>query len=190
MRFVFCFVLGLILSVQGLALPTLTGQVVDEANILSAENRNNIIQLLQAEKMDNVIVVTVADLQGKKLKAYIADLAKAWGLGQEAYDNGVILAIGPGMVRIAVGKSMEDLLPAEKSYEIIDKGMKPLLMKGDAGGAAIVGTKGIIAAVNGRKVVEPEETPSTGNWLWWILGIVVVAGALFYLVQGNSKTEE
>ena len=190
MRFVFCFIVGLILSVQGWALPTLTGQVVDEANILSPENRNNIVQLFQAEKMDNVIVVTVADLQGKKLKAYIADLVKAWGLGEEVYDDGVILAMGPGTVRIAVGKSMEELLPAAKSYEIIDKGMKPLLMKGDSNGAAMVGAKGIVAAINGRKVVEPEETPSADSWLWWLLGVAIVAGALFYVFKGAQKTEE
>ena len=189
MRFVCCFVLGLILSVRAWALPALTGQVVDEANMLTPENRENIAQLFKAENINNVILVTVADLQGKTLKSYISELSQAWGLGQEGYDNGVILVMSPGSVRIGVGKALDQVLSSGKSFEIIDKGMKPLLMKGDVNGAAMVGAKGIVAVFSGRQISKAEENPSGKSWLWWLLGFVVVAGALVYTFKAPKTVE-
>ena len=189
MRFVYCFVLGLILSVRAWAIPTLTGQVVDEANMLTPENRENIAQLFKTENINNVILVTVADLQGRTLKSYLAELSKAWDLGQEGYDKGVILVMSPGSVRIGVGKSLEHVLSSEKSFEIIDKGMKPLLMKGDINGAAMVGAKGIVAVFSSRQAPNVEESPSGSSWLWWLLGFVVVVGAFVYIFKAPKTAE-
>ena len=99
-----------------LTFPTLTGRVVDEANILDpATQRAALTQKLadlEAKSTDQVVVVTLKSLQGTSIEDYGYQLGRHWQIGQKDKNNGVLLIVAPNerKVRIEVGYGLEGTL--------------------------------------------------------------------------------
>ena len=63
--------------------PPLTGQVVDEAGVLTPQQKSQLLQLLAADKNNQVAVAVVKDLRGRNGREYGIELARRWQLGQK-----------------------------------------------------------------------------------------------------------
>src|SRR5262245_43527375 len=64
--------------------PTLTGRVVDQANIIQADTRATIEQKLadlEAKSGIQLVVATVSSLEGQEVEPYANELFRKWGLG-------------------------------------------------------------------------------------------------------------
>ena len=129
--------------------PALSGRVVDDAHILSPATTNDLTQklaALQAANSRQLVVVTVPSLQGMEISDYGYQLGRAWGIGQKAMNNGVLLIIAPTehRVRIEVGYGLEPILTDAFSSLVIQTQISPQFKKGDfdagveAGVAALV----------------------------------------------------
>ena len=191
MRSIFCFIAGMFLALQAVALPVRTGQVVDEANVLSEEAETTLNQLFAAEGIDNIIVVTVPSLEGKNAKEYIAALVQEWGLGTENYDDGVLVLIAPNdkVARIDMGKAMFGLLSNAEAGEVLHKKMIPDFARWNYSGAAVAGVQDIISVIKGRRSASTKDsTPSKSSWALWVLAIVVIAGVLGYIFNIVCKS--
>src|SRR5215472_1197942 len=71
---------------QSLTFPSLSGRVVDDANILDASARSALTQKLEAledKTTDQFVVVTVKSLQGQTIETYGYQLGRHWGIGQK-----------------------------------------------------------------------------------------------------------
>ena len=91
-----------------LAFPPLEGRVVDGARLLSPAKEQELttkLEALERDTTDQVVVVTVESLQGHEIEDYGYQLGRAWGIGRQDKDNGVLLLIAPDekKVRIEVG---------------------------------------------------------------------------------------
>ncbi len=115
--------------------PPLTGRVVDRADLLSPQAEAALttkLEALERDTTDQVVVVTVPDLQGHPIEDYGYQLGRAWGIGQSANNNGVLLIIARDerKVRIEVGYGLEPVLTDALSAVIIHDAILPPLREG------------------------------------------------------------
>jgi uncharacterized protein len=151
-------VLCLPVAAQELQFPALTGRVVDQANLLSAEKEAELTQRLEAlerESSDQLVVVTVESLQDRDIADYGYQLGRAWGIGQGETDNGVLLIVAPNerKVRIEVGYGLEPILTDALSALIIHEQILPAFREGGF-------ERGIdngVAAIETQLRLDPEE---------------------------------
>ncbi|HEX2840682.1 MAG TPA: TPM domain-containing protein [Hyphomicrobium sp.] len=126
--------------------PQLTGQIVDDANIISAEDRTAILselQALEAKSSDQLVVVTVPSLQGYEIEDYGYQLGRHWGIGQKDKNNGVLLIVAPNerKVRIEVGRGLEPIVTDLMSKIIIENAILPEFRKGNFGAGVRAGVR-------------------------------------------------
>lgn len=128
--------------------PELTGQIVDNANILSPDDRAAIsaeLQALEGKSTDQVAVVTVKSLEGYAIEDYGIGLARKWQIGQKGKDNGIVLIVAPNerKVRIEVGRRLEPVMTDTMSKIIITNAMLPKFRRGDYPGGIRDGVRDI-----------------------------------------------
>ncbi|HEX8827797.1 MAG TPA: TPM domain-containing protein, partial [Xanthobacteraceae bacterium] len=132
----FCLV-----SITAFALnfPPLTGRVVDQANIMSAQSRSDLetkLKDLEDKSGIQLVVATVSSLQGSDVETYANELFRTWKLGQAQKNNGVLLLVAPNehKVRIEVGYGLEGTLTDALSSVIISSAIVPRFKTGDFSG--------------------------------------------------------
>lgn len=116
--------------------PALSGRVVDGANLISPAQEQALttkLEALQTDTTDQLVVVTVPDLQGYEIEEYGYQLGRAWGIGQDKTNNGVLLIVAPNerKVRIEVGYGLEGILTDALSAVIIQNEVLPPFRDGD-----------------------------------------------------------
>src|SRR5487761_2398041 len=132
-----------------LTFPPLSGRVVDQANIISADVRGAIeVKLgdLEAKSGIQLVVATVASLEGQEIEPYANALFRTWGLGEKAKNNGVLLLVAPKehRVRIEVGYGLEGTLTDALSAIVIANAMTPRFKANHFGGGIERGVDDII----------------------------------------------
>ncbi|MBX9575683.1 MAG: TPM domain-containing protein [Caulobacteraceae bacterium] len=143
---------------QELTFPTLTGRVVDQADLLSPEKEAELTQRLEAlerDTSDQLVVVTIESLQDRDIADYGYQLGRAWGIGQSETDNGVLLIVAPNerKVRIEVGYGLEPILTDALSALIIHERILPAFREGGFEQGITDG----VAAIDEQLRLDPEE---------------------------------
>jgi uncharacterized protein len=129
--------------------PTLTGRVVDQANVIPADVEAQLVArlaALEATSSDQLVVATVTSLQGYEIEEYGYQLGRAWKIGQgERLNNGVILLVAPNerKVRIEVGYGLEGVLTDMFTGEVVRNNIVPAFKAGDMIGGIVAGVAGI-----------------------------------------------
>lgn len=140
-----------IAAADEMPLPSLTGRVIDRADILSPAAEAAITAKLDAHEKattNQVVVVTLPDLMGRPIEDWGLMLGRGWGIGTAEKNNGVILLVAPKEreLRIEVGYGLEGDLPDATADRIIRVDIVPFFKAGDmemgikSGVNAIVGT--------------------------------------------------
>lgn len=129
-----------------IAFPALTDRIVDNAGLLSAEDRTAIeaeLEALEKTSTDQVAVLTTPSLQGYEIEDYGYRLGRAWGIGQKDKNNGAILIVAPKerKVRIEVGRGLEPFLTDTMSRLIVDQTILPAFRRGDVSGGIRAGVR-------------------------------------------------
>jgi uncharacterized protein len=136
-----------------LTFPPLTGRVVDNAHVLSAQTVTDLtakLADLEAKTGRQVVVVTLPDLQGDDIQDYGYQLGRAWGIGQKGQNNGVLFIVVPSehKVRIEVGYGLEPVLTDALSSVILQEQVLPKFRAGDTDGGVVAGTDAIITQLS------------------------------------------
>jgi uncharacterized protein len=131
---------------DALTFPPLTGRVVDNAHVLTAEQSAALsakLQTIEQNTGHQVVVATVPDLQGDDIADYGYQLGRSWGLGAKGKNDGVLILVAPTLrkARIDVGYGLEPILTDATSSLIIAQQMAPPFRDGNYAG-------GLNAAVN------------------------------------------
>jgi uncharacterized protein len=129
--------------------PALSGRVVDEAGILSADAQARLgamSQALEDKTKDQLVVVTLKSLRGNAIEQYGYQLGRHWGIGQKGHDNGALLIIAPAehQARIEVGYGLEGQLTDAQSKLIIENILKPAFRRSDYDGGTLAGAAAIL----------------------------------------------
>ena len=119
----------------GPTFPPLNGRVIDHGDLISDSKELALagrLEALERDTTDQVVVVTVPDLQGYEIEEYGYQLGRAWGIGQEQRNNGVLLIVAPRerKVRIEVGYGLEPVLTDALSALIIQNEILPSFREG------------------------------------------------------------
>ena len=193
--FLSAFLLLAIVPAFALVLPTLSGRVVDEANILDPATRTALTQKLadlEAKTTDQLVVVTLRSLQGTSIEDFGFQLGRGWRIGQQGKNNGVLLIVVPSerKVRIEVGYGLEGTLTDAVSKLIIENAIIPRFRSNDIPGGVTRGVDDIISVLTGdaeewkqRAARRPDPTPPWGTILILILALGVFA-MIFIMIVG------
>jgi uncharacterized protein len=147
-------VLCLVSLAFALDFPPLTGRVVDQANIMTAQSRADLetkLKELEDKSGIQLVVATVKSLQGGDVETYANGLFRSWKLGEAKKNNGVLLLIAPAehKVRIEVGYGLEGTLTDALSSVIISSAIVPRFKAGDFSGGIERGVDGIVSVLSG-----------------------------------------
>ena len=150
--------------------PPLTGRVVDQANLLSPEQRQRIeAQLVALEKQtgDQLAVLTVDSLDGDPIEDFANKTGRAWALGQKGKNNGVILLVAKQdrKMRIEVGYGLEPELTDLQTNIIQTQIIIPHFKQGDFGGGIEAGVDALATTLQGKPLAAPaaEEPQGSGG---------------------------
>ncbi len=188
----------------GVEVPFLSGRVVDTAEVLSADARERIGELLKAHEVgsgNQVVVLTVPNLAGESIEDFAERVFQDWQLGQAGKDNGVLVAVAveDRRLRIEVGYGLEGTLSDLAAGRIIRGIITPQFRAGDydagleAGVTAVIGVltgagdglaeeEPAAAASSGLHMEEPDlplmERILLGAFIFGIIGLFTVLGVL------------
>jgi uncharacterized protein len=168
-------------------LPALTGRVVDEAGILSAPVRARLTDALaahEAQTSNQVAVATLRSLQGYEIEDFSVRLFRAWRLGQQKNNNGVLLVVAPNerRVRIEVGYGLEGALPDATAHSIIQTEILPRFRVGDVEDGVVRGTTAILGAIAGT--YKPKSGKSSDPHYDTLM--IIIFGAFIMMMLYNS----
>jgi uncharacterized protein len=144
---------------------SLTGRVVDAANILDDEIEKQLdskLAFAEARYGPQMIVVTTPSLDGRRIEDYSFDLANAWGIGDAKRNDGLLLLVAPNerKVRIEVGSGLENSFSDAFSKKMLDETILPRFSDGDLQSGVVDGVDGMI-----EKMEAAPSLPVNGNGL-------------------------
>jgi uncharacterized protein len=143
------------------AVPPLTGRVVDQTGTLAAADIASLTQTLQdleTRKGSQIAVLIVPTTDGEAIEQFSLRVAEAWKIGRKKIDDGALLVIAKNdrRLRIEVGYGLEGALTDATTKRIIDEDITPKFKAGDFGGGVAAGVDRMVRIVNGEKLPEPE----------------------------------
>ncbi len=146
--------------------PTMSSPVVDEAKILSSQEKYEIeswIKKYRETGKAQLQVVIVNDLQGLPIEDYSIKLAEQWKIGNQKRDDGVLFIVSTGerKMRIEVGQGLEGALTDLQSKRILDDRVKPLFKSNQHAAGIAAGVSEIIQSVDPEYFNQQGE-PSAG----------------------------
>src|SRR3954447_12092683 len=152
---VLLILLALPLAAAAKDIPPLTGRVVDQANLITPEERQRIGQKLaqfEQQTSDQGPVLPVDSLDGEAIEDYANKVGRAWALGQKGKDNGVLLLVSKQdrKMRIEVGYGLEPVFTDLQTKVIQDEVIIPYFKKGDYGGGIEAGVDAILGTIQGK----------------------------------------
>jgi uncharacterized protein len=137
---------------QPIMLP-LTGHVVDDADLLTAEAEQTLtaqLASLEDRTKHQMVVATVKTLQDLSVDRYTRCLGNHWGVGRKGIDDGVILLIAPNerRARIEVGDGLTRELTDAEASTILERDMIPSFRNGDFPAGIAAGAQRIMAEID------------------------------------------
>jgi uncharacterized protein len=137
--------------------PALTGRVVDEAGLLTPDQRQALekkLEDIERRTSVQIVIATIPSLEGEPIEDYSIRLAQQWRIGQKGLDNGVIILVAKAehKIRIEVGYGLEPVIPDGLAGRIIREQITPYFRANDYYG-------GLNAAVDGLVLAAKKEYP-------------------------------
>jgi uncharacterized protein len=188
------------------AIPALTGRVVDQTGTLTSGDIASLTQTLknlELRKGSQVAVLIVPTTQPETIEQFSIRAADAWKIGRRKIDDGALLVIAKNdrKLRIEVGYGIEGALTDVTSRRIIDEVITPKFRTGDFAGGISAGVNRIIAVIDGEPLPAPQPEASQGGDLdlesvvqfapFIIIGSIIAGGmlrALFGRLLGSAAT--
>jgi uncharacterized protein len=150
------------------AVPPLTGRVVDQTGTLSSSDVASLQQTLkefEARKGSQLAVLIVPTTQPETIEQYSLRVAEAWKIGRKKIDDGALLVVAKDdrKLRIEVGYGLEGALTDVTSKRIIDEIITPRFRSGDFAGGISAGVARIIGVIDGETLPAPRRQQSQGS---------------------------
>lgn len=194
-----CAALAVVAALQGADIRQLQprGYVSDFAGVVDAASRNRLEQYCAAAERATgaqIAIVTVRSLEGEPIEDAVNNLFRAWGVGKESTDEGImlLLAVDDRRSRLEVGYGLEPYIPDGFAGSVL-RAMRPALREGRYGEALLAAANtigGRIAAAKGVTIdpAAPRARPRQGaEEVPWPLLLGGGLLLLFLLMQGRGN---
>jgi len=180
--------------VAQLAVPPLTGRVVDQTATLTGEQKATLEQTLQAfeaRKGSQIAVLIVPTSAPETIEQYALRVAEQWKLGRKKVDDGAVLVVAKNdrALRIEVGYGLEGVLTDATSKRIISEIITPRFKEGDFYGGITAGVERMIGVIDGEPLPPPQGSPAGDADIRQLLPVIVllaiVGGSVLRSVLGR-----
>ena len=143
------------------AVPPLSGRVVDQTGTLAAGDIASLTQTLkdlETRKGSQIAVLIVPTTDGEAIEQFSLRVAEAWKIGRKKIDDGALLVIAKNdrRLRIEVGYGLEGALTDATTKRIIDEDITPKFKSGDFAGGVSAGVDRMVRVAEGEKLPDPE----------------------------------
>ena len=148
-------------ALADVAVPPLTGRVVDQTATLSSGDIAALTQTLkdlETRKGSQIAVLIVPTTEPETIEQYSIRVADAWKIGRKKIDDGALIVIAKNdrHLRIEVGYGLEGALTDVTTKRIIDEVITPKFKAGDFAGGVTAGVDRIIRVIDGEPLPAPE----------------------------------
>ena len=167
------FVLALLLcgtqaALADVAVPPLTGRVVDTTNTLSSSDiaaQSSRLADLQRRKGSQIAVLIVPTTAPETIEQFSIRAAETWKIGRKKIDDGALLVVAKDdhKLRIEVGYGLEGALTDVTARRIIDETIVPRFRSGDFPGGIAAGLTRMIGVIDGEPLPVPVPETSHGS---------------------------
>ena len=145
------------------AIPPLTGRVVDQTGTLSSADVAALSQKLrdyENRKGSQIAVLIVPTTQPETIEQFSIRVAEAWKIGRKKVDDGAILVVAKNdrHLRIEVGYGLEGVLTDVTSRRIIDEAITPKFRSGDFAAGISAGVDRMMRVVDGEPLPSPSRS--------------------------------
>ncbi|MES2030011.1 MAG: YgcG family protein [Pseudomonadota bacterium] len=178
-------------ALADVAVPALSGRVVDQTGTLSESDRASLDSTLrdfEARKGSQIAVLIVPTTAPEAIEQYSIRVAEAWKLGRKKVDDGAILLVAKNdrKLRIEVGYGLEGALTDVTTRRIIDEIITPRFKAGDFAGGISAGVNQVIKVIDGEPLPAPDEWKGNANVLdqimeyapFLLFGVIIFGGIL------------
>lgn len=185
-----------------LAIPALTGHVVDSANALDVSQHLSLETKLSSFEASNgtqIVLLLVPTTHPEDIASYANRVGNTWKIGRKGIGDGLLVVVAKDdhKLRIEVAKSLEGAIPDLAAKQIIDSAITPRFKQNDYAGGLDAGVDRIMALVKGEALPAPDPsnshagTDSTQGFQWQNLSVfiffaVFVGGAAARRAFGNK----
>jgi len=147
-------------TLAAVAVPPLSGRVVDQTGTLRSDDVASLTQTLknfEARKGSQIAVLIVPTTDGEAIEQFSLRVAEAWKIGRKRVDDGALLVIAKNdrHLRIEVGYGIEGALTDATTKRIIDEDITPKFKAGDFSGGISAGVERMIKVIDGEKLPAP-----------------------------------
>jgi uncharacterized protein len=180
------------------AVPALTGRVVDQTGTLSSGDiaaLNAKLRDFENRKGSQVAVLIVPTTQPETIEQFSIRVADAWKIGRKKVDDGAILVVAKNdrHLRIEVGYGLEGALTDVTSRRIIDEVITPKFRNGDFAGGISDGVDRILRVIDGEPLPAPARSTSfsssdfsdLGSVIPFVLFACLFVGGIFRAILGR-----
>jgi len=197
------FILALMLcwafaAVADVAVPPLTGRVVDKTATLSGSDVASLDRTLkdfESRKGSQVAVLIVPTTQPETIEQFSIRVAEAWKIGRKKIDDGAILVVAKDdrKLRIEVGYGLEGALTDVTAKRIIDEVITPKFRSGDFAGGISDGVSRMLRVIDGEPLPEPKQRPQNPGFAQgfddlfnpFLIFAALIAGGIFRGIFGR-----
>jgi uncharacterized protein len=184
-------------ALADVAVPPLSGRVVDQTGTLSSGDIASLTQKLkdlETRKGSQVAVLIVPTTQPETIEQFSIRAAEAWKVGRKKIDDGALLVVAKDdrKLRIEVGYGLEGSLTDVTANRIINEIIVPKFRTGDFSGGIDAGVDRIIAVIDGEKLPAPvprEQNPDLFSHLDptnpFVLFALIIMGGILRSVLGR-----
>ena len=183
-------------ALADVAVPPLSGRVVDQTATLSSGDVASLTQTLknlETRKGSQVAVLIVPTTAPETIEQYSIRVAEAWKIGRKKIDDGALLVVAKNdrKLRIEVGYGLEGALNDVTAKRIIDEIITPKFRNGDFAGGISDGVDRIIGVIDGEPLPAPAPRQSSGSshnfdpFNPFVLFAIFVVGAILRTTLGR-----
>lgn len=128
-------------------------------DFLSDQDERQLEQKLEDfsnQTSNQIVIIIVDDLGGMEPWEYATKLGEKWGVGQDKFDNGIVILVKPTGGKgqresfIAVGKGLEGAIPDITTKQIVENELNPNFANGNVYGAFDKTTDVLMALAKGE----------------------------------------
>lgn len=165
------------------AVPPLTGRVVDRTTTLSSDDIASLegrLRDFETRKGSQIALLMVPSAKPETIEQFSLRVAEAWKIGRRKVDDGAILVVAKDdrALRIEVGYGLEGALNDATAKRIIDEIIVPKFRNRDFAGGVTAGIDRMLRVIDGEPLPKPKpehtDNSSEIDPLWALIGVVVL----------------
>lgn len=189
--FIVALIIGIVLTLYACsAKAQQVNWVNDHAQVLTVEQRsalsNRLAALERMPQAPQVVIALPISLDGKSVEQWANETFRAWGIGQAALSNGVLIVIATKerKIRIEVGYGLEGVIPDTRAKQIIDREMVPHMKAGKVYAALDAAIDGLAADLSREQKTQSTPIPTEKTASSWpaIVWLFIVIGSILFIM--------